>query len=217
MGEMVQSGAPGGPQPSSEPAQGSEAEALLARNLAERAAAGDLPAIQALLRYLTPAVTRVSVGVLGAANPNLDDVVQQVLIAVQRALPAFRGECHPAGYASRIAFRVALRARKTQKLALFRGEMLARLEAEAHPAEPPSAEAEAEWRRRVIRDLLEDLPEEQAETLALRVMLGWSLEEVAEATGAPVNTVRSRVRLAKEALRRRIEENPAFADLRGPR
>jgi RNA polymerase sigma-70 factor (ECF subfamily) len=140
-----------------------------------------------------------------------------VLIALQRALPAFRGECHPAGYAARIALRVALRARKARKLALFRGELLARLEAEANPAEPPSAEAEAERRRRLIRDLLEDLPEEQAETLALRVMLGWSLEDVAAATGAPVNTVRSRVRLAKDALRRRIEENPALADLRGPR
>ena len=214
---MFQPGAPEGSLPPTQAAEGSEAEALFARHLAERAAAGDLPATQALLRYLTPTATRVSAGVLGSTNPNLDDVVQQVLIAVQRALPAVRGECHPAGYASRIAFRVALRARKTQKLALFRGEMLARLEAEAHPAEPPSAEAEAEWRRRVIRDLLEDLPEEQAETLALRVMLGWSLEEVAEATGAPVNTVRSRVRLAKEALRRRIEENPALADLRGPR
>lgn len=214
---MFQSGAPDGTLPGSDPAQGSEAEALFAQHLAQRAAAGDLPATQALLRYLTPAVTRVSAGVLGSANPNLDDVVQQVLIAVQCALPAFRGECHPAGYASRIAFRIALRARKTQKLALFRGEMLARLEAEAHPAEPPSAEAEAEWRRRVIRDLLEELPEEQAETLALRVMLGWSLEEVAETTGVPVNTVRSRVRLAKEALRRRIESNPALADLRGPR
>ncbi len=214
---MFQTGAPDETLPGSDPARGSEAEVLFAQHLAQRAAAGDLPATQALLRYLTPAVTRVSAGVLGGANPNLDDVVQQVLIAVQRALPAFRGECHPAGYASRIAFRIALRARKTQKLALFRGEMLARLEAEAHPAEPPSAEAEAEWRRRVIRDLLEELPEEQAETLALRVMLGWSLEEVAETTGAPVNTVRSRVRLAKEALRRRIESNPALADLRGPR
>lgn len=217
MVEMFQTGAPDETLPGSDPARGSEAEVLFAQHLAQRAAAGDLPATQALLRYLTPAVTRVSAGVLGGANPNLDDVVQQVLIAVQRALPAFRGECHPAGYASRIAFRIALRARKTQKLALFRGEMLARLEAEAHPAEPPSAEAEAEWRRRVIRDLLEELPEEQAETLALRVMLGWSLEEVAETTGAPVNTVRSRVRLAKEALRRRIESNPALADLRGPR
>jgi DNA-directed RNA polymerase specialized sigma24 family protein len=35
-------------------------------------------------------------------------------------------------------------------------------------------------------------------------MLGFSVEEVADACAAPVNTVRSRLRLAKEALRDRI-------------
>ena len=43
-------------------------------------------------------------------------------------------------------------------------------------------------------------------------MIGWSLAEMAEATGAPLNTVRSRLRLGKEALRRRIEGDPALAE-----
>lgn len=60
----------------------------------------------------------------------------------------------------------------------------------------------------LLRELLEDLPEPQAEALALRTMLGYSLKEVAAVTNAPVNTVRSRLRLAKEALRRRIEADP---------
>ena len=63
-----------------------------------------------------------------------------------------------------------------------------------------------------MRALLADLPEEQAEALALRVVLGWSLEEVARAYGIPTNTVRSRVRLAKEALRRRIEATPGLVE-----
>jgi DNA-directed RNA polymerase specialized sigma24 family protein len=63
-----------------------------------------------------------------------------------------------------------------------------------------------------VRALLDDLPEEQAEALALRFMLGWSLIEISEASGAPVNTVRSRLRLAKEALRRRVEADAALAD-----
>jgi RNA polymerase sigma-70 factor (ECF subfamily) len=41
------------------------------------------------------------------------------------------------------------------------------------------------------------------------------MQEVADATGAPVNTVRSRLRLAKEALRRRIEEDPALIEVLG--
>jgi RNA polymerase sigma-70 factor (ECF subfamily) len=66
-----------------------------------------------------------------------------------------------------------------------------------------------------LRTLLEELPEIQAETFALRVALGYSMQEVAAATGAPVNTVRSRLRLAREALRRRIEQDPSLSEVLG--
>jgi RNA polymerase sigma-70 factor (ECF subfamily) len=66
-----------------------------------------------------------------------------------------------------------------------------------------------------LRSLLDELPPVQADTFALRIALGYSMQEVADATGAPINTVRSRVRLAKEALRRRIEEDPTLAELLG--
>jgi RNA polymerase sigma factor (sigma-70 family) len=191
------------------------AEQQWATELAGRAGAGDLAAMQVLLRHLTPALTRVVIGVLGSHHADRDDALQQALIAVQRALPAFRGECHPAGYATRIALRVALRARRTGKLEFTRREVIARLAPEDAHADSPSQAADAEYRRRVLRDLLLDLPEEQADALGLRVMLGWSLDEVARATGAPLNTVRSRVRLAKEALRKRIESDPLLADLKG--
>jgi RNA polymerase sigma-70 factor (ECF subfamily) len=193
----------------------SAAEEQWATELAQRAGAGELAAMQVLLRHLTPALTRVVVSVLGSHHADRDDVVQQSLIAVQRALPAFRGECHPAGYATRIALRVALRARRTGKLDFTRRETIARLSPEGTHVESPSQTADAEHRRRVLRDLLQDLPVEQADALGLRVMLGWSLDEVARATGAPLNTVRSRVRLAKEALRKRIERDPLLADLKG--
>lgn len=192
-----------------------EAEAEAVARLAARAAEGDLLAVQTLLRQLLPLVRRVVVGVLGSSNSELDDVIQQALIGIQHALPGFRGECHPHGYATRIALRIAFRARRRHKLEIFRREVFARLAEDEPGTSSPGAEMEAEHRRRVLRDLLEELPEQQAEVLALRVMLGWSLEEVARATGAPLNTVRSRVRLAKEALRRRIESTPEFADLRG--
>jgi RNA polymerase sigma-70 factor (ECF subfamily) len=40
------------------------------------------------------------------------------------------------------------------------------------------------------------------------VILDYSLDEIAEAMHAPVNTVRSRIRMAREALRARIEADP---------
>lgn len=77
-----------------------------------------------------------------------------------------------------------------------------------------AADLTAEQRRlrEVMRALLARIPAEQAEAIALRFVLGWSLEEVARVTEAPVNTVRSRVRLAKKALRAAIEGDPVLAE-----
>jgi RNA polymerase sigma-70 factor (ECF subfamily) len=181
-------------------------------DLALRAAAGDLEATQALLRYLVPVIRRVVAGVIGTSHADFDDVAQQSLIAVLGALPSFRGECSPAGYASRIAFRVALRARKQRGRELTRLDVLARSGTEDDCAPSPVDVSGAQRRRELLRELLARLPEEQAETLALRVVLGWSLDEIAEATGAPTNTVRSRMRLAKDALRKSIERNPGLSE-----
>jgi RNA polymerase sigma factor (sigma-70 family) len=179
--------------------------------LATAAAAGDDAAARELLQAVWPAMTRTIIGVLGPQHPDVEDVSQESMIGFLRALAAFRGECHPAGYASRIALHTALRARRRAKLSRSRVDEMARLSLSEERAAVPNDVA-GERRRRVLRELLEDLPTEQAESLALRVVLGWTLEEVALATGAPVNTVRSRVRLAKEALRRRIEANPRLID-----
>jgi hypothetical protein len=44
----------------------------------------------------------------------------------------------------------------------------------------------------------------------MRVVMDYTLPQVARATGVSVNTVRSRVRLASEKLRQRIEREPAL-------
>ena len=116
---------------------------------------------------------------------------------------------------SRITLRVALRVRRNVKRDATRRETYEKISAPEDGAPAETDHSLGARRRELLRELLEDLPEEQAEALTLRVVMGWSLEEVSSASGAPVNTVRSRVRLAKEALRARIEEQPALAELRG--
>jgi RNA polymerase sigma factor (sigma-70 family) len=179
--------------------------------LVRLAAGGDPSATRQFLDAVWPTLARVVNGVLGARHPEADDVVQQALIAVVHALSAFRGECHPAGYASRITMHVALRARRNAAVRRARNESFAQSATPESDAAWPSDEVASERRKRALRDLLTELPEEQADALGLRIVLGWSLDEVAKASGVPVNTVRSRVRLAKEALRRRIAADPSLA------
>jgi RNA polymerase sigma-70 factor (ECF subfamily) len=195
-----------------EPAPRTSADDTSAFELARRASSGDSGALHLLLKLLRPAISRVVVGVLGSGHNELDDTIQQSLIALAHALPGFRGECHPAGFGCRIAFRTACRARRRFKQDRVQRADFERRSVPPEPAETPGDIADAERRRRLLRDLLAELPEEQAETLALRVVMGWSLEAVAQATGAPLNTVRSRVRLAKEALRERLASEPDLSE-----
>ena len=196
------------PQPVPDALRRPEAPASATLGLAREAAAGDTRATALLLRAVAPLVNRVVRAMLGGGHPDVQDVVQQSLIGLVRALPAFRGDCAPEGYAQTIAMRTALLARKRTRIDRARRDDDAETEATATTADSPEESVLSERRRTLLRDLLLEIPEEQAEALALRIMLGWSLEEVAQAAGAPLNTVRSRLRLAKEALKRRIEAAP---------
>jgi RNA polymerase sigma-70 factor, ECF subfamily len=174
--------------------------------LVVEAQAGDLAAMRRLLGAVAPRVARVVRSVLGHAHPDAEDAIQESLIAVVRALGAFRGECSAASYAARIAVRTAVQVRHRSLTRRGREPALGDEPAGDEPS--PGEHAAGDRRRRLLQALLAELPPAQAETLALRVVLGCSLEETADATGVPLNTVRSRVRLAKQALKARIEADP---------
>src|SRR5580658_7691571 len=178
-----------------------------ALELASHAAQGDAVATRKLLEHVAPRVVRAARAAMGSHHPDLEDVVQLALIGFVQALASFRGECDPALFAARIAVRTAWAARKR-----YRAKQSGRdLSSDVDELEGPHVTEGASRRRAVVRELLDQLPEEQAEALACRFMLGWSLAEIAQASGVPTNTVRSRLRLAKEAVRRRIGAEPTLA------
>jgi RNA polymerase sigma factor (sigma-70 family) len=178
--------------------------------LARAAASGDARATQQLLEALAPRIGRVVRVVMGAEHPDVDDVTQLALIAFTQSLAAFRGECQPSHYASRIAVRAALNARQQSRARRARYDDLD--EDQAIADSTPYEDAVAERRKQTLRNLFGEIPAEQGEALALRVALGWSIEEIARSAGVPINTVRSRLRLAKEALRRAISEDPVLLE-----
>jgi RNA polymerase sigma-70 factor (ECF subfamily) len=196
------------------PRQRQESEDPLAE-LVEPALAGDQATMTRLLRALAPAVLGVVRAVVGADHPDVPDLTQESLLAIQGALHAFRGDSSVAHYGRQIALRVAVSA---QRRSLRRRN----LDRQARFLEPPPTtvvdlEDPALRGKRVaaFRTLLAELPGPQAETLAMRVVLGYSLAQVAHETRAPINTVRSRIRLAIESLRRRVDRDPALREILG--
>jgi len=175
--------------------------------LAKAAAGGDVRATRQLLEQVAPRVARAVRAVMGPAHAEVDDATQLALIAFIQALPGFRSECPPVQFAARIAVRTAAGVRRRAGARRLGHDP----SVDVDTIEVPPEELDATRRRAAVRALLDELPEEQAEALALRLMLGWSLKEIADATSTPINTVRSRMRLAKDALRKRVAADPALA------
>jgi RNA polymerase sigma-70 factor (ECF subfamily) len=179
--------------------------------LVRAAADGQREALVRLLSAIAPAVTATVRVLLGARHPDLDDAVQETLLAITAAMGRFRGESSFLHYARRIAVRTALALRR----ASTRGEQGLAALAAAEPrgerwrAEP--SPLEREQRVALFVKLLDELPEGQAECLAYRVLLELPLPRIADELGVPMNTVRSRVRLARTHLRDRIMGDPALA------
>jgi RNA polymerase sigma factor (sigma-70 family) len=158
---------------------------------------GDPFALRKLLQTIAPQVRSVCRGVLGRDSQDLEDTIQDCLIDVVRALPQFRYEADFTHYVTKITIRRAIANRQ-------------RLRARAKPlvAVPfdslPDAKVDdaVESRADLVRKLLDDLNESQSTVLRLRLMLGHSMDEIASMTGVSVNTVKTRLRLGKNQLRR---------------
>lgn len=180
--------------------------------LLDGAVAGDPADVRELLRALSPEVARVCRAVLGPSSPVLDDAVQDSLLRIVHALPSFRRDCSARRFANRIAARTALLARRRTHTTIKRETEAAETHANDDVATPHQCSL-LHRQRRLLDRLLDELPQPQAEALALRFVLGYSLEETATTLQAPMNTVRSRIRLAKEALRERIAADATLAEL----
>lgn len=162
------------------------------------------------LRAVAPAVVAVTRALLGSRHPELDDVAQEALLAVYDAIRRFRGESSLLHYARRIAVRTALAARRRSP----RHEPMSASAFDAADGSEAAPDRIArELRVAAFRALLDQLPPEQAESLAMRAVLGYDLPQIAAETGVPINTVRSRIRLARERLRAWIVGDPRLADL----
>lgn len=179
--------------------------------LATRAAAGERGAQRTLLCAVAPSLLKVIRGALGQYHPDIDNVFQETCLALLRALPRFRGECTTLYFACRIAALTAMNARR-RTLAAKTVDYDA-CEDQSPDESSPAEDALQARQRQVLRQLMDELPPERAEVLVLHVMLGYTVDETSAATQVPVNTVRSRLRRALNALRERLSADTQLLEV----
>jgi RNA polymerase sigma-70 factor (ECF subfamily) len=158
------------------------------------AAGGDRGAAQLLCCELLPRVRNL-VRYLLRGDSRVDDVAQEALIAVLRGLATFRGDGRFESWVDRVVARTAFAA-------------IRRIRAETQPGERGPIESDASddrgdayLVRRELAAALDRLPADQRESLVLHFAVGMTVPEIADAMAAPPETVRSRLRLGKAALR----------------
>jgi RNA polymerase sigma factor (sigma-70 family) len=183
--------------------------------LVRRVLAGDRKATRSLLGAVGPAMLRAIRKVLARSTHEVEDVAQEAMEALIAALPSFRGECPVLHFARRVAVLTALANRRRLDLrAQWAADAPEPLVLEGVAGGHSPAEALfLRGRRQALEALLDELPAPQAEVLVLHVALGFTIDEIAAAASRPAETIRSRLRLAKQALRDRIQASPELSEI----
>lgn len=156
------------------------------------AVAGDRNALREVLETIRPIVVRyvrARIGTAERSGLSADDVAQEVCLAAMQALPRYQDQGRPF-----LAFVYGIAAHKVADAHRAAGRNKAdptdvvpeRFSVDAGP-EQLAMNADSAAR---MEALLKVLPEKQREILILRVVVGMSAEEVAEAVGSTAGAVR---------------------------
>ncbi len=174
-------------------------------NLVESARNGDAASVHLLFKRLLPR-TRNLVRYLVRGDQEVDDMSQQALLQVWRGLGSYRGDGRFESYADRIVARsvfAALRHRETEPTALCRDVVEGQSDALA------TAESAFTYlQRRELVAALDTLPADQRAALVMHRILGWSVQETAAEMNVGVETLRSRLRLGLQRLKRALSDVP---------
>jgi RNA polymerase sigma-70 factor, ECF subfamily len=186
--------------------------------LAARAAAGDGGAFDALVLLYTDRIFGVALRMLGDRT-EAEDLAQEVFVALYHGLGSFRGESKLSTWIYRI----------TKNRCLNRLKFLERRHVGQHadlsdPAlehacvdpstrpegrNDPHAKMGNDELSALLEGLLLELPEEQRTLVVLRDLEDLSYEEIADMTGLPLGTVKSRLHRARAALALRLAPHAA--------
>jgi RNA polymerase sigma-70 factor, ECF subfamily len=133
---------------------------------------------------------------LGSTPQEVDDVVQDVFMVVQRRFGDLRDEALARSWVYGITRRVVHAHRRRRP----KGDSQAPIEVDAltSPDRSPLAAAEQSARVRLLSVLLDGLDGPKREVFVLSEILEMNGREIAETLGIPMNTVYSRLRVARE-------------------
>lgn len=164
---------------------------------------GDPRAVERVLAAIRPLMVRYCRARIARPErdfPSADDVAQEVCLAVLTALPSYRDQGRPF-----LAFVYGIAAHKVADARRAIGRN--RTEDVPDVSDEPETDPEQQRALRLeltkqMNELLRDLPDKQREIVLLRIVVGLSAEETAEAVGSTPGAVRVAQHRALARLRK---------------
>ena len=163
---------------------------------------GDLQAFDRLVLRYRAAVARVAVGIVG--REHAEDVAQDAWLLAFKALPSIEEPRKFAAWLAAITRHRAMRFGKSESRLKAQRVALDAVLIEKLAALSTPLEEKVEQRE--LRQALDALPADYAMTLKLRFLDEMPLERIAAFVGAPLTTVKWRVRQGKKLLRDKLRD-----------
>ena len=169
--------------------------------LMQRVCAGEEDAFTAIVnRYKDQLVNYLTH--LVRTRERAEDVAQEAFVRLYRFADRYRDHERLAPYLFRIATNhVITEMRREKRWRLLMPRLVA---GSAQVAPPPDANLMADEVQRKVTAALEKLPLKFRAPLALYEIEEWSYENIAQALGCRIGTVKSRIARARELMRRQL-------------
>jgi RNA polymerase sigma-70 factor (ECF subfamily) len=132
------------------------------------------------------------------------DVTQEAFVRAWRNLGGFRAGEPFSPWLYRIAHNLCVDHLRRKPTALSLDVEMEEGRDPADTAESPESALESSETRRAIQSAIADLPEKYRAVMLLRHGQGMSLDEISEALGLPLNTVKVHLFRAREQMRSRL-------------
>jgi RNA polymerase sigma-70 factor (ECF subfamily) len=181
--------------------------------LIKRAQAGDAAALEALLKRHAPDVTRIAHRLLGP-SADLEDVVQEALFQIARALPRFEQRSKLSTWLYRVVANV-VRMHLRHKAARPALELTepSQIDQRVVLSATPEQHAQQSEDLRALYRRLDALSEKKRSVLVLHDLEGLPAAEIAEVLEIPLLTVRTRLFYARKELYAALAAEPELAHL----
>lgn len=176
--------------------------------LMRRIARSGTDALDELYERYSRLVFSLAMNVLGDRD-SAEEVLQDVFLSVWNNAGSFRSErAKVSTWLASIARNRAidlLRGRSSRPKSIsLTWEVASR--SEDTGVNDPETEVEVQHTRQRVQKAIATLPTEQKEVLALAYFVGYSHRQIAEHTGLSLGTVKTRIRLAMQKLRRLLAD-----------